>query len=85
MAEVINITDKIKVRQIEKDQDTHYKNHDYVLTACEEVFYEAVVVEVCEDGGINLSSTGIDHEDMITALLSAAFKVKEMMEEENNV
>ena len=82
MSEIVDITSKLKAKKEAKLQDKYFDSHNYVLDACDEVFPGgAILIEICEDGGINLSSTILDdHETMVDALVSAALKIKDEME-----
>jgi len=83
MAEIIDLSKRITEKKEERKLYDYYDNHNYILDKCEEVFYDAIVIEVCEDGNINLSTTAMNPDDIIECLLSAAFKVKGENEKDN--
>ena len=84
MGDVVDITDKIKENVNLKAEKEYFNNHNAVLDYAEELFHKAIIIEICKDGSINLSSSQIDSEETIDALVSAAFKVKESMDKNND-
>jgi len=84
MGDVVDITEKIKENVNLKAEKKYFDNHNAVLDYAEELFYKAIIIEICKDGSINLSSSHINPEETIDALVSAAFKVKENMDKSND-
>jgi len=84
MGDIVDITEKIKENVNLKAKEKYFDNHNAVLDYAEELFYKAIIIEICKDGSINLSSSQIDSEETIDALVSAAFKVKESMDKNND-
>jgi len=84
MGDVVDITDKIKENVNLKAEKEYFNNHNAVLDYAEELFYKAIIIEVCKDGSINMSSSKIDSEETIDALISAAFKVKDQMDKKDD-
>ena len=84
MGDIVDITEKIKENVNLKAKEKYFDNHNAVLDYAEELFHKAIIIEVCKDGSINMSSSQIDSEETIDALVSAAFKVKENMDKNND-
>jgi len=78
MADVVDITDRIR----ERNNLTKAEKHNEVLDYLEEIFHGVILVEICENGAVNISSTQTNPEDIIDVLVSAAFKVKDEMDKE---
>jgi hypothetical protein len=78
MADVVDITDRIR----ERNNSTKAEKHNEVLDYLEEIFHGVILVEICENGAVNISSTQMNPEDIIDVLVSAAFKVKDGMDKE---
>ena len=84
MGDVVDITDKIKENVNLKAEQKYFDNHNAVLDYTEELFHKVIIIEICKDGSINMSSSKIDSEETIDALISAAFKVKDQMEKKDD-
>jgi len=82
MADVVDITDRIRERNNLKAESEYFNKHNEALDYLEEIFHGAILIEICENGAINMSSTQMNPEDTIDVLLSAAFKVKDGMDKE---
>ena len=84
MGDIVDITEKIKENVNLKAEKEYFNSHNAVLDYAEELFYKAIIIEVCKDGSINLSSSQIDSEETIDALITAAFKVKDQMDKKDD-
>jgi hypothetical protein len=82
MADVVDITDRIKERNNLKAEKEYFNKHNEALDYLEEIFHGAILIEICKDGSINMSSTKMDSEETIDVLITAAFKVKDEMDKE---
>jgi len=82
MADVVDITDRIKERNNLKAESEYFNKHNKALDYLEEIFHGAILIEICENGHINMSSTKMDSEETIDVLITAAFKVKDEMDKE---
>ena len=78
MADVVDITDRIR----ERNNLTKAEKHNEVLDYLEEIFHGVILIEICENGHINMSSTKMHSEETIDVLITAAFKVKDEMDKE---
>jgi len=83
MADIIDLSEKLNKNKEDKKIKDYYDNHNFILDHCEEVFYDTILIEVCEDGNINLSTTAMESKEIIDCLLSAAFKVSKENEKDN--
>ena len=80
MADIVDITDKIREKNNLEAENKYFDNHNAVLDFAEELFHKVIIIELCQNGSINMSSSQIDSEETIDVLISAAFKVKDEME-----
>lgn len=82
MSKVIDISQKLKSKKLQKS----YENHDYVLDFCEDVFPNGVVVlNIAEDGCVEMSSTVDDEEKVLDMLVASSLAVQKRIDENDKV
>jgi len=82
-ADIIDLSNIINNKEENERVEAYYENHNYILDKCEEVFYNAIILEVSKSGHVSLSSTDMDQEDIIASLVSAAMFLQKEKDEED--
>jgi len=76
MSNIVDITNKLIAKEEYKKEEKYFQNHSYVLEMCEDIFPNGVIIlELDDDGGINVSTSIEDQETIIEALVSTAVKI----------
>ena len=82
-ADIIDLSNIINNKEENERVEAYYENHNYILDKCEEVFYNAIILEISEGGHVSVSSTEMDKEDIIASLVSAAMFLQKEKDEED--
>jgi hypothetical protein len=82
-ADIIELSKIINGKEEDEREEAYYENHNYILDKCEEVFYNAIILEVSESGHVSVSATEMDKEDIIASLISAALFLQKQKDDED--
>ena len=81
MSKVIDITPQLKARKQEREEEKLYSKHDQVLDLCDELFHQAIIVEIDETGNVRVSCNFAGDSDLVVASLAhAALTIKDESE-----